>query len=140
MITIFNDSRDNKMVLNAIKLCETKEELDAVFGFYGISDYAKKTDVYTKTQTYSKAEVDYKVANIEVSGDDIDLSNYPTKAELEASYYTKSQIDDKLDEIETGGKVDLSNYYKKSETYSKSEIDATLGNINTILNDILYNK
>lgn len=45
MITIFNDSRDNKMVLNAIKLCETKEELDAVFGLYGISDYAKKTNM-----------------------------------------------------------------------------------------------
>lgn len=45
MITIFNDSRDNKLVLNAIKLCETKEELDAVFGLYGISDYAKRTNL-----------------------------------------------------------------------------------------------
>ena len=61
---------------------------------------------------------------------DIDLSDY----------YTKSEIDDKLDEIGTGGTVDLSNYYKKSETYNKSEIDATIGNINTILNNVLYNK
>ena len=45
MITIFNDSRDDKLVLNAIKLCETKEELDAVFGLYGISDYAKRTNL-----------------------------------------------------------------------------------------------
>lgn len=123
----------------------TKEEVDDIISNIDtndidLSDYAKKTDVYTKTQTYSKPEIDYKLANIEVSVDNIDLSKYPTKAELEASYYTKSQIDDKLDEIETGGTVDLSNYYKKSETYSKSEIDATLGNINTILNDILYNK
>lgn len=138
---------DNVVVDGEINLSDyyTKEEVDDIISNIDtndidLSEYAKKTDVYTKTQTYSKPEIDYKLANIEVSVDDIDLSKYPTKAELEASYYTKSQIDDKLDEIETGGTVDLSNYYKKSETYSKSEIDATLGNINTILNDILYNK
>ena len=138
---------DNVVVDGDINLSGyyTKDEVDDIISNIDtsdidLSDYAKKTDVYTKTQTYSKAEIDYKLANIEVNGDDIDLSNYPTKAELEASYYTKSEIDDKLDEIGTGGTVDLSNYYKKSETYNKSEIDATIGNINTILNNILYSK
>lgn len=136
---------DNVVVDGEINLSDyyTKGEVDDIISNIDtsdidLSDYAKKTDVYTKTQTYSKAEIDYKLANIEVSGDDIDLSNYPTKTELEASYYTKSEIDDKLDEIGTGGTVDLSNYYKKSETYNKSEIDATIGNINTILNNVLY--
>ena len=136
---------DNVVVDGEINLSGyyTKDEVDDIISNIDtsdidLSDYAKKTDVYTKTQTYSKSEIDYKLANIEVSGDDIDLSDYPTKAELEASYYTKSEVDDKLDEIGTGGTVDLSNYYKKSETYSKSEIDATIGNINTILNNVLY--
>lgn len=35
MITIFNDSRDDKMIINIIKLCETAEELDSVFGLFG---------------------------------------------------------------------------------------------------------
>ena len=136
---------DNVVVDGEINLSGyyTKDEVDDIISNIDtsdidLSDYAKKADVYTKTQTYSKAEVDYKLSNIEVSGDDIDLSDYATKAELEASYYTKSEIDDKLDEIGTGGTIDLSNYYKKSETYNKAEIDATIGNINTILNNVLY--
>lgn len=35
-----------------------------------------------------------------------------------------------------GGTTDLSNYYTKSETYSKSEIDNMIGNINNILETI----
>lgn len=42
--------------------------------------------------------------NLNNSGE-IDLSNY----------YTKEEIDQKLDEIVAGGEIDLSNYYKKSE-------------------------
>lgn len=33
----------------------------------------------------------------------------------EIDYYTKEEIDEKLDEIVAGGEIDLSNYYKKSE-------------------------
>ena len=33
----------------------------------------------------------------------------------ENDYYTKEEIDQKLDEITVGGEIDLSNYYKKSE-------------------------
>ena len=33
----------------------------------------------------------------------------------ENDYYTKEEIDEKLDEITVGGEIDLSNYYKKSE-------------------------
>lgn len=36
----------------------------------------------------------------------------------ENDYYTKEEIDQKLDEITVGGEIDLSNYYKKSEVDS----------------------
>lgn len=36
----------------------------------------------------------------------------------ENDYYTKEEIDQKLDEIVAGGEIDLSNYYKKSEVDS----------------------
>lgn len=165
---------DNVVIDGEINLSDyyTKDEVDDIISNVEVSDtkladYAKKTDVYTKTQTYSKSQIDAKLEDI--STGDIDLSDYYTKSEVSSTYakktdvytksqiddklanidvgdidlsnyYTKSEIDDKLDEIGTGGTIDLSNYYKKSETYSKSEIDATIGNINTILNNVLYNK
>ena len=57
------------------------------------------------------------------SGEDtpVDLSNYYTKAEVDANYYTKAQVD----AIALNGTVDLSSYY------TKSEIDALLAQIET---------
>lgn len=98
----------------------TKEEIDVMLSNLSLDDY------------YTKSEVDTIISNVEV-----DLSNY----------YTKSQVDNKIASV----KPDLSNYYNKSQidtefnkyrlksdSYSKSEIDATIGNINTILNNVLY--
>lgn len=48
MITIFNDSRDNKMIINVVKLCETVEELDSVFGLFGVSEYAKRVNILNR--------------------------------------------------------------------------------------------
>lgn len=55
------------------------------------------------------------------SGEDtpVDLSNYYTKAEVDANYYTKAQVD----AIALNGTVDLGGYY------TKSEIDALLAQI-----------
>ena len=55
-------------------------------------------------------EVQNIISNIDTS--DIDLSDYAKKSEV----------------------------YTKSQTYSKSEIDTIIGDINTILNNILYIK
>ena len=48
MITIFNDSRDDKMIIGVVKLCETVEELDSVFGLFGISEYAKRVNILNR--------------------------------------------------------------------------------------------
>ena len=80
--------------------------------------FSKKTDVYTKSEVYPKGEV-------------------YNKTEITNNFYSKSQIDDIVDNIEVGD-VDLSNYYKKTETYNRTQIDTKLGDINTILNNILY--
>lgn len=66
---------------------------------------------------------------------DIDLSDYYTKSETDsllankantADVYNKSEIDDLI-------ASNLTNYYTKSNTYSKSEIDTKIGDIETIL-------
>lgn len=46
---------------------------------------------------------------------------------LEQNYYNKQQVDDIL--ASGSIDVDLSNYYKKSETYSKEEVDDKLANL-----------
>ena len=64
-----------------------------------------------------------------------DFTNRINKKANSADVYTKTEIDDIINNIGGSGggeNVDLSDYY------TKSEIDATVGNINTILNNILY--
>ena len=83
------------------------------------------------------------------AGVDIDLSTYATKEELlEAinsidlsSYALKTEIpsidglatteyvDNAIANVPSGGNVDLSNYYTKDETYSKTEVDTAISNI-----------
>lgn len=60
------------------------------------------SNYYTKDETYSKTEVDEKIAAIP-EGETADLSNY----------YTKTETDQKIAEAQLGGEggdVDLSNY------------------------------
>lgn len=66
------------------------------------------------------------------AGEEVDLSNYYTKAETEAlvdakevdltDYYTKAEVDDLIPE-----ETNLSNYYTKAET--EAQINAALANI-----------
>ena len=67
------------------------------------------SDYYKKTETYNKAEVDTKIAEIPSA----DLTNY----------YNKTEVDNKIADIP---ETDLSNYYNKTETYSKVETDSLL--------------
>lgn len=108
-----------------------------------LSNYYSKTEVYNKLESYSKDEVDSLI-----SSGGVDLSDY----------YTKTQVDSLIPDISTkqdtlvsatniktingesilgsgdlvipgGGAVDLSEYYKKTETYSKAEVDSIIADI-----------
>lgn len=101
-----------------------------------IATKANASDVYTKT------EVDTKIT--EVEGKIPDVSVYETKEDAAATYQVKGDyalksdiptVPTKVSELENDAKyitkadipeVDLSNYYKKSETYSKEEVDTQL--------------
>lgn len=50
--------------------------------------------------------------------EDIDLSNY----------YTKTEVNTLIDDVNTGD-IDLTNYYIKTETYSRSEVDNLIDSI-----------
>ena len=77
-------------------------------------------DYYKKTETYSKVEVDTKIADIPTT----DLSNYYSKTEVDTkiaeippadltNYYEKSEVDNL---ISGASEVDLTNYYTKEDT------------------------
>lgn len=78
------------------------EDWDDLMGVVDLSDY------YTKSETYSKKEVQDYVSGI--VGEDVPDMN---------DYYTKDEVDAKLKDVD----VDLTDYYKKSETYSQTEVN-----------------
>ena len=62
----------------------------------------------------------------------IDLSAYALKTEIPSTdgLATTEYVDNAVANIPTGGgDVDLSNYYTKEETYSKTEVDTAISNI-----------
>lgn len=161
----------------------TKSEVDSKISnvTVDLTDYPTKSEIstgyYTKAQVdskltttgnrfnsyYAKSEIDTKldaindkIDSIDTGDADVDLTDYPTKSEISANYYNKSQIDIIIDNIAVGD-VDLTDYltkteiaglyYTKSETYNRTEIDtklaeinATIGSINDVLNNVLYTK
>lgn len=96
---------------------------------------------------YTKSEVDAKdsLKVDKVSGKGLSTNDFTTveKSKLASlsnyndtelrnlinNTYTKSEIDNKIDEVVAGGEVDLSNYYTKSETDSKvsNKVDKVTG-------------
>lgn len=104
------DVKDITLDVNARTLTIAGQEID-IPSSVDLSDYAKKNevpavtyDVDTKTLTVDGQKVEIP-ANVDLSG-----------------YYTKAQIDGKLANIASGGKVDLTGYLTKADaetTYAK---------------------
>lgn len=61
---------------------------------------------------------------------------YNPKKDLEINYYNKTEVD-LLVTGGSGGSIDLSNYYKKTETYSKAEVDEFINEINAELGSMV---
>ena len=85
------------------------------------------------TQSY----VDEAVAGVDVSGQ---LENYVKISDLEANYYTKTDTEQRVSSVLEGyatkedvanaiDSAELDNYYKKDETYNKTEVDGLLSNV-----------
>ena len=85
-----------------------------------LSGYALKTDLD------AKAEKGHKHTMSEITDyEEPDLSDYATKSEIPSldGYATEEYVDNAISNVPNGGNVDLSNYYTKEETYSKTEVD-----------------
>ena len=89
-----------------------------------ISGKADSDDVYTKNEVYTKAEVDEAI-------DDIDLSNYYTKSEVDASQLAQ---DNKINAI--SGDVQTLN--EKVETISGESV--TSGEVESMINEAVSGK
>lgn len=77
------------------------------------ADKAAIADMLTKTEASSTYQTKGNYLTTETAS-----TTYATKAEIPSldNYYNKTEIDDKLEDITTGGDVDLSNYYNKTES------------------------
>ena len=107
------------------------EALNEVLDDYATTDYVDTAvagvDVTEQLKDYAKTED----VNSTVLGINNNLrSNYYTNTETDEileSYATKEDVADAITEADISEK--LNDYYKKSETYSKTEVDEALGNI-----------
>lgn len=102
----------------------TKEELTAAINSIDLSDYAKKADIPSVPTKVSQLENDAGYLK-----EHQDLSKYALKTEIPNisldGYATESYVDNKVTSIPA---VDLSNYYTKSETYNKEEVNTLVSN------------
>lgn len=114
----YTDNIDNSAVCLKLndELANIKIEENADYCLINSSDLSKMKDgVLFFKISYSVADESYSdgLFNNTIAGNTnyyISLNN-----STENDYYTKEEIDEKLDEIVAGGEIDLSNYYKKSE-------------------------
>ena len=114
----------------------TKEEVDqkvAQGGTFDASSYYQKSEVYSKEESLSKDEINTKLS---------------TKADI-VSVYNKSEVDEKIQNIHAGtdeNKVNelidakITPLAKKSETYTKEEVDQKVTASGTFDGSQYYNK
>lgn len=105
-----------------------------------LSAYYNKNDIdnlligYITTSSLTIILADYvkktELASVATTGSYNDLKDLPTIPTTEG-YATEQYVDDAISNIHTsdGGSVDLSDYYKKSETYNKAEVDNMIPSI-----------
>ncbi len=114
----YTDNIDNSAICLKLndELTNVKIEENADYCLINSTDLNKMKDGVLFFQiSYSVADESYSdgLFNNTIAGNTnyyINLNN-----STENDYYTKEEIDEKLDEIVAGGEIDLSNYYKKSE-------------------------
>ena len=114
----YTDNIDNSAVCLKLndELTNVKIEENADYCLINSTDLNKMKDgVLFFNISYSVADESYSdgLFNNTIAGNTnyyINLNN-----STENDYYTKEEIDEKLDAIVAGGEIDLSNYYKKSE-------------------------
>ena len=122
-----------KADISAIAELATKTEL---------AGKADAADVYMKSQTYSKSEVNDLIDNIGTSGTTVDLTNYYKKDEVNTLLANKadtSAIADMATKTELATKADTADVYNKNQTYSKAEVDSLVaGTSGTVTSSEVY--
>lgn len=101
------------------ELTNIKIEENADYCLINSTDLSKmENGVLFFNISYSVADNSYSdgLFNNVIAGNTNYYINLNNSSEIDLSdYYTKEEIDEKLDAIVAGGEIDLSNYYKKSE-------------------------
>ena len=100
----------------------TAHESNVTTQFETITTEVEELDGYVG-EVVASLDNYYTKTEVDDKLDNIDLSEYYTKTEIDNNHYTKTEVDDKLKNI------DLSEYYTKTEIdnshYTKTEIDNT---------------
>lgn len=104
----------------------TKEELTQAINSIDLSSYAKKTDIPSLNGYVTDTELNAKGYLTKHQ----DLSAYALKTEIPSTdgLATTEYVDNAIANVPSGGTVDLSNYYTKDETYSKTEVNTLVAN------------
>ena len=116
---------DNLNINIDLSAYATKEELTQAINSIDLSAYAKKTDIPSLDAYAKKTDLPKKVSELENDSGYLtqhqDLSAYALKTEIPTvpsldGYATTEYVDNAIANVPSGGNVDLSNYYTKSET------------------------
>lgn len=110
-----------------------------------LENYYLKTETYTRTEINNKIDaikgIDFKivssVAEVVESGH---IYLIKRQDEAEDNIYDEYIFVDNKAELIGTTRIDLSNYYTKDESYSKSEVDTKLDEVkDTLVNDVTVN-
>lgn len=134
------------------EIIEADEEGNDIFGYDEttgnplVTNGLDRGNQYIRLSLASQIEPVYiSLENLKTNTDDIDLSKYYTKEEIDnkiaslidkinevklnlaSNYYDKTEVDELVDsKIAEIPDVDLSGYYTKDEVYNKSEVDSLI--------------
>ena len=105
-----------------------KADADSVYDKSTVDDAlalkANASDVYAKTDTYNKTEVNNALAT------KADTATTYTKTEVDTALENKANSADVYGKTETYSKAEIdTNIYTKSETYNKTEVDTLISNL-----------